>query len=526
LDRRVASAKRGLLLLAIPTALFSAYLFMEGDMLGLAAVSLTGGVIAAFILYYNTRRVPRRIDEHLISIILHMYVVSQGEVGPDDLVKVIAETEDYGYYSEVFRRIRELAKKFGYGFTKATSHIARTVKPPFRDILIRCTEIFSTTNPKGFLELESSTMMEEYSGYYLRSVEAMRVLSGIFSTFQSVIIFIIMTLSILTVFTSDPNIVYYSYAISIPAILAIFLGFKSVVPKNKLIHMDKDEPPRLYRAFRLTLPLALASAAPAMVVAQMVGYAYGFILMGLALLIPGILAYKFETFVMKVDEHYPALIKCLGENLVSTSSFRAALSYVLYMDLGPLKSLLKRALARVSIGISNEKSMSLLSSEAASYRVYMTNKMFLDSLGYGGNPLEVGKILGNNFVKFLEFRKRRLSVAKNLKAVILILQPMVIALLVITRYLCSFFSESLVSLPFFAFGEIPVPVIETGNLILALLIAVINAQVIREVRGGFYGTSFLYTGILLILSGVSWLVAELLMDVAFTPIARGLGGFI
>ena len=68
--------------------------------------------------------------------------------------------------------------------------------------------------------------------------------------------------------------------------------------------------------------------------------------------------------------------------------------------------------------------------------------------------------------------------------------------------------------------------IETGNLILALLIAVINAQVIREVRGSFYGTSFLYTGILLILSGVSWLVAELLMDVAFTPIARGLGGFI
>jgi len=526
LDRGLASLRTRIYLILIPTIIFSAYLLTERDFLGLLTVSSVSGIFVTIILYYGRKRVPTRIDETLVSLLLHMYAVSQGEAGPDDLVRVISETKDYGYYSEVFSKIRTLARKFGYGFTKATSQIAGTVKPPLKDILVRCTEVFSTTDPKGYLELEVSTMVEEYSGYYLRSIESIKVLGGIFSTFQSVAVFIVMTLDILTVFTSDPNMVYYSYIISSISLIVLFFGFRAVVPKEKLLHINRDEPPTLYKMFKLTTPISFACAAPAIIVGLMMGPAYGFIVLGAAFLFPGIFAYKLESFVIKIDEHYPTFIKCLGENMASTSSLKSALSYVLFMELGPLKNMLKKALTRIKIGISNEKSLSLFSSEAASHRVYMTNKMFLDAVNYGGDPLEVGKILGNNCVRLLEFRKRRSSVAKSFEAVILVLQPITVALLVILTYLCQFFSLNLTSLPYFTFGEIPVAIIEMGNVFLILFITALNAFALKEAKGGFWGSSLLYVGILLILSGAAWISAEKLMDIAFGQVLKGFEEFI
>ncbi|MCS7373934.1 MAG: hypothetical protein NDF56_03045 [archaeon GB-1845-036] len=45
-------------------------------------------------------------------------------------------------------------------------------------------EAFSTTVPRDFLELEASTILEEYYEYYTRSLESLRVVGGVFSTFQ------------------------------------------------------------------------------------------------------------------------------------------------------------------------------------------------------------------------------------------------------------------------------------------------------------------------------------------------------
>ena len=225
---------------------------------------------------------------------------------------------------------------------------------------------------------------------------------------------------------------------------------------------------------------------------------------GASLLLPGIFAYKLESFVIKIDEFYPTFIKALCENMATTSSIKSAISYVLHMELGPLRRLLERTLKRIQLGVRIEKSVSLLSSESASYRVYTMNRMLLDSINYGGNLIEVGKILGNSCIKFLEFKKRRSSVAKSFKTVIFILQPVTVALLVILTYLCRFFSQSLVSLPYFTFGEIPVSVIQTGNVFMILFVTTLNALALREAEGGFWGTSLLYIGLLLILSGAAW----------------------
>jgi len=510
-----------LILILIPTLIFSAFFLIRRSIIGLLTVNSACGIVLIIILYLSRKKAPTKIDEKLVSVLIHMYAISHGEVGSDDIVRVIAETEDYGYYSKVFSKIRELARKFGYGFTKATSYMANMVKPPFKDILIRCERVFSSINPKGYLELEASTIVEEYTGYYRRSVELMDMIGSLYSTLQCVSIFLILILDVTIVFTYEPNMIYCSYVIASISLIVMFLGLRAVVPKDAFVYIDRNNPPMIYRMFKLTVPIAFVAATPAILVGLAKGFPYGFIIFGTALLIPGLFAYKLESFVTKVDENYPTLIKCLGENMASSSSLRSALSYVLYMELGPLKNLLKRALARVKIGIKDEKALELISSESASHRVYATNKMFMDAFQYGGDLLEVGKVLGNNCIKFLELRKKRNSVVKSFRIIIFILQPITVALLVILTHLCRFFFQSLTSLPFFTFGEIPISVIEVGNLFMVLFITCLNALTLKEVQGGFWGTSLLYISILLFLSAVGWVCAENVMEFAFGRILEG-----
>jgi archaellum biogenesis protein FlaJ (TadC family) len=282
------------------------------------------------------------------------------------------------------------------------------------------------------------------------------------------------------------------------------------------VHIDKELPPRMYTYFKLTLPIAFASIAPAIMVSLIFGAPYGFFVCGLAFLVPGYFAYQLETFVLKIDENYPTLIKGLGENMASSSSLQSAFSYVLYLELGRLKNLLKRAFARVKLGVDNAKTLSLLSAEAASHNVYMSNKIFLDAFSYGADTLEVGKILGNNSVRSLQFRKKRESVAKTIAATTFLLQPITVALLTSLTFLTAFFSRTLTSVPeIFTFGAIPTGMIEVGNVFMILLTTILNALTLKEARGGFWGTSLLYASVLLLLSGAAWIGASFIMDISF-----------
>jgi len=509
------------LILLIPTLIYATYSILRNDIFGFIVTFSSFGGFSAFLHYfYGKARPPTKIDEQLVTCILHMYAISHGEVGPDDLVKVIEENREYGYYSIVFHRLREIATKLGYGFTKAASKVAMSVRQPLRDILVRCTEIFSSTEPKGYLELEASTIIEEYSGYYLRAIESLRVLGGVFSTLQSVAIFIIMTLDIMTVFMSNQSIVYFSYIISVGSMLMMYFALRMVAPRDSLVYINMRIPSKPYKTFLLSL-FGAVCIPPAVIVALNYGEAYGIIIAGIGLIIPGIFAHKLESYVKRIDEHYPTFIKSLGENMASTSSLKSALSYVLYMDLGPLKELVERALARVKMGISNEKSLDILSAESSSHRVHVTNKIFMDAVNYGGDPLEIGKMLGNNFVRFLEFRKRRMSVAKSFEAVVYVLQPITVALLIILTNLCHYFSQYLTSLPYFTFGEIPLDIINIGNIFIILFITLINSLGLKEAKGGFWGKILLYAGILLLLSGAAWLAAEKLMETAMGQLLTG-----
>lgn len=443
-----------------------------------------------------------------------MYSLSLGETSPDDLVGTIAENKEYGFYSQVFRKIRSLAKDFGYGITKATAHVAEAVKPPLKDILVRLTNVFSSVEPRGYLEMESSMLIEEYSGYYTRAIETLKTLGGIFTSFQSVTVFLIMTIVIMAIFMIDPSAIVFGYIIAAFSVIMMYVLFRASSPRERLVYIGRY-PPKLYLAMKWGL---IATGASSTTLAILLYFSKGpplaFTTLGLGIIVPGIFGYMLEKQVSKIDRHYPTFLKALGENLASTSDLKAAFSYIIQMELGPFKKLVREALARLRLGIGHEQTLETLASEAASYQVHISNRIFLDALSRGANPLEIGNALGNRVVRFIEFRKSRDVAAKGFQMIVMVMQPLTVMLLIVMQVLADFMSKYLVNLPYFGFNAIPIPVIEVGNIALIFIMAIVNALTIKEVSGGHWGTFLLNLGILLTVSGLTWMAAHMFIEFA------------
>ena len=92
------------------------------------------------------------------------------------------------------------------------------------------------------------------------------------------------------------------------------------------------------------------------------------------------------------------------------------------------------------------------------------------------------------------------------------MQPLTVVLLVVLLVLADFLSTSLVGLPYFGFNEIPMAIVEAGNLGLIFIMAIVNALTAKEVSAGYWGTFFLNLGILLIVSGVAWMAAQIFVE--------------
>lgn len=502
------------ILLLVPSFLFSLYYLLIGEMLEAVLMLFIGIGVLWLLRYVSKKRVPRKVDFALTTVVFHMYGLSLGETSPEDLVRTIAENKEYGFYSKIFQKIRALAKDFGYGITKATAQVADFVKPPLKDTLVRFTNVFSSVEPKGYLEMESSMLIEEYSGYYTRAIETLKTLGGIFTSFQSVTVFLIMTIVIMAIFMIDPSAIVFGYLIAAFAVIMMYVLFRSASPKENVVYIGKY-PNQLYLAMRWSLiTTGLSSIVLAMLLYFPLGPPFAFIMLGLGAIIPGIFGYMLEKYVNRIDRNYPTFLKALGENLASTSDLKAAFSYIVQMELGPFQKLVRDALARLKLGIGHEQTLETLSCEAASYQVYISNKIFRDSISRGANPLEIGNALGNRVVKFIEFRKARDVITKGFQTILMTMQPLTVALLVILQVLAEFMSQYLVNLPYFGFNAIPIPLIAAGNIVLVFIMAVVNALTIKEVSAGYWGTFLLNLGILLIVSGITWMATNILIKFA------------
>ncbi|MEM2184596.1 MAG: hypothetical protein QXD79_05300 [Candidatus Methanomethylicia archaeon] len=459
-----------------------------------------------------------KMDIKLALAITHMYTLSLGQTEPRTLIECISQSDEYKEYRKIFNTILNLAINLAQGLTKAISQVAEMVKPPLKDILIRMVEAFSTTKPRDYLELEHSTIMEEYMSYLNRTIETIRLLGGVYGTFQSVAILIILVTITMSIFLIDPQTIILSYIVSATSTIVILLAIKLVTPRDIMVYAGKDSPP--HQTVRYTAIILIPTSIIIFITIQLTIKisAIAFTSSGLTIAITGYIARKLEKKVAKYDEYYPTLIKTIGENLSTTLNPKSALIYSTHVHLGPLKKHVEHTISWINLGLDIEKSFKLMAEETASHTIRIMNKILIDSIRVGAPPIQVTKTIADTTIKILETRKRRIATARGMEAIILMMHPITILILASITNILDKFTRLIPPTQYITLNPIPTNMINLGNIILIYTLSIINAATMTIVRGGYQWRITLNIAILLIISGIMLIASDIITNRLLPPI--------
>lgn len=481
----------------------------------------------AFLFYVVSRRLQIKgiLDEDLVLAVTHMYCYSTANPEPKNIINVVASTIDYGYYQSLFRRILNMATKFGYGIARSLSITSEGEKEPLKGLLRRLIEIFSARDVSRYMRAEHTTMLDEFERDYMRRIEALKMIQSAYITILTSSVFILATAALMSLFYESEMMIIFLFAGSILGLIAITLAIRGLLPRETFLWIDRDNPPRDYRIYRTLFGVTpFIAISLGMVGYVLYSYTGAMIAAGMGLLPPGIVAFMIERRVRDVDEHYPVFIKTVGENFTMNPNMIKTLSLLSDLELGRLKEAIIRLKRRLKSGIDTMMSINLFASELSSNLVHKFTRIFFDSIAAGGNPIESSEVIGVTISRINHLRKNRMSVSGGFTTMIIIIQPIVISLLVIILGIISMFNDYMISLPYFALYPIPVETFTIGAAAFAITSSAINAVIMYTTRGGVRGTVFLFYGLMLILSAAGWLAGEYIVNSIMQPLSVPLPG--
>jgi len=326
----------------------------------------------------------------------------------------------------------------------------------------------------------------------------------------------------MSLFTINPNTITLAYIAAAASTATLTIALWSTAPKDIMIYLEKDHPTHK------TIKMAAAITIPASITIAITTYTATHIppiaitSSGLTLLPLGILTRNLEKRVQTIDEYYPTLIKTLGENLATTLNPKAALEYTKNIHLGPLKNGIQHTLSWINLGLDIEKSFKLMAEETGSHTIRIMNQMLVDSIRVGAPPIQTSKTIADTTIKILEMRKRRLTTAKTMDTIIMMMHPITIILLIAVTNTLTQFTSIIPTLPiqYIPINTIPTQTITIANMIFTYIISTINAAAMTIVRGGYKWRITLNTSILLTVGGISWATAEIFTNTItkLTPI--------
>ena len=128
---------------------------------------------------------PLEVDEDLIYILAHLRCVVTGNPPYNTLFKLVGESDFYHRkYRDLFNKIYVLIKHWGYSVPEALRLVSREAFSRVIEMFLqRLSAVIAVGADVGeYLRIEYNTLFSEYRTAYLRSIDALRVILGVYAT--------------------------------------------------------------------------------------------------------------------------------------------------------------------------------------------------------------------------------------------------------------------------------------------------------------------------------------------------------
>jgi len=461
--------------------------------------------------YLRRRGIGVAIDEDMVFLLTHMYAVSTGEPPMERLFRLKnISGRGYSSYTRVLSSIATLSKRWGYNIPQAVFMKAKEASnSPLGDFLNRLSEALRVgENIDKFLEQEQTSALVGYEATYSRTMEALKLLLGIYIASMSSAVFVNVNVIMMAFFMGGSTVIIISFIATIIMLAVLVFIVSRSSPRERLVHDMHITMPEM-RRYRLSfvISLMLASISSSIILLFFREYSYSLIVFGSILIIPGAIGRRLEDKVKKIESIVPAFMRSFGLTFATVRNYAYTIRSMLVTGLGVLTNYLKRLHARLKNGIDSKIAFLYFIGETGSETVRKSIDIFYDAVESGGDPVKTGEKLSITVQKILNLRKQREQVAGAFQGIMYVMTMLVVALAqfvaVLVIGLRDFLESIAGQVAIFEVTPVDPSIVQIMSTILMFSIAILNGLTLYFARGGFIGSTWLHAGLLMILAGIT-----------------------
>ncbi|MEM2154138.1 MAG: hypothetical protein QXY76_04430 [Nitrososphaeria archaeon] len=487
-----------------------------------------------------SKNLPRTsMNEDLLFTIIQMYAVSTGKPSRNRILEIKTIVGDYREFQTILNKFSTLSTNWGYGLVRAIQLLAKNVKNIiFRNFLLRLSEVLRVgEDPENYLELEARMHSRLYEYNYSRSLDFARVLLGLYSSVMSASAFIIITLALLSMFMGgDTILLIFSIvgSVSITIFFGIFIVL--IMPKDWAILYGAIRPNYMRTYLVITLAALLASSIFYYLTTFILGFtlSYGLLFASLPLFLPGVYALIIEDRIKKVSNVIPVFARSFGMTYSVLQNQQKAIESTLQGELGPLRKFIENLRARISTGIDPKIGWKHACFDTCNKDFIRLTNILTDTMDVNGNTANVGIFLSDYFTVLNNMRVSRLGIARTFESTIYMLHALLVAISSALMTILNIFSEYYKTMmemmetsaeTFSMITEFPIRFFEIDvNLVANMLftsiivLAIMNAIVLKIVFGGLIETFWTHIATLFTITAIAWVVMEILSRQLVIPV--------
>lgn len=482
------------------------------------------------------------VSEDLIYILVHMRCMITGNPPLTTMFGRVGETRFYRKkYRNLFRKLSELIKNWGYSAPEALKLVAREAGSKVDETFLqRLSAIVATgANVEEYLRIEYNTLIAEYSSAFNRLINALRVVLGVYTTLLGALTFMVATLMLLGMIFGEITQLILTGIISEGFTLLGMAILLFVFTRRPLFESKPRRKIRLLLLIELTGLMGFVIFVLLLVYLVVSGDIYRIentavtlIIAGLGFLPSGILVKILENRINEYDMFFPAFIRSYGEHLSVLPNMVEALKPLLVAELGKLKKPLSKTYARLVNRVDPRIAWELFADELNSEMVARGMYIFIDTTELGGNMATAGALISDHTNELFRLRTSYIQIFKTFEVTLYFMHLTALIILlfissfintfsnIISSFLRDISSEYIRMIGFLMISPLDVSLVTNISSIVMMISNIIALYAVNP--GSKYGI-FYYLSILLIITGLGIYIGSYIMTGLINTILQPIG---
>ncbi len=425
-----------------------------------------------------------------------------------------------------FQRIHLLSQRLGYDYAESCKIVGQNTKSEvMKSLLLRMADSLAAGQPESvFLAEEAELQTRAYEKEYERDLESLKKWTDGYAAMviSSALIIIVNLISVL-IYPIDSSSVGGLVAVSLfTSGGGAWILSRSAPTEQRALFAEEGVAPRLQKLARKLAFFGLAGAIGLCVPMGLLGVPLGptVIAAGVALLPAGITSMMAGQEAASKDKEIGSFLRALGGFATTTgTTIGESLERLDISSFPTIQPDLERLKARLRASIDPKLCWERFAQECGSRLITETTTIFHDAVGLGGAADTVGLFAAQYSALTNTLRAKRVVVSSTFTSLTIVMHAVLATLMIVILEVIRSFSIVIetsmaaateavetASMPLPTFGTPELGFLQTVTVGMVIALALINAVAISVTDGEHMVKTSLYLSVLLIISGISFVV--------------------